>query len=170
MNFKKLLFIGSAGSLSKKYKLGEICTPLYSLSQDRADSFLLNKSIEIVPKYEKVFPANPEFVKRVIDSMKTLEVPVREATVFCTPSVALEYSHIEEILKFKTDLIEMETASFALLSAMIEKPSIALLVVSDNSLLGNPLLGRSEEEQADYDRGKLIYLPKVIDEISKMDC
>ena len=61
---------------------------------------------------------------------------IRKASVFCTPSIALEYMHLDEIKAFGTDLIEMETSSFYLMTDLFELPGIALLVVSDNSASG----------------------------------
>jgi purine-nucleoside phosphorylase len=37
---------------------------------------------------------------------------IKKASVFCTDSIAMEYTHLEEIMSFDTDLIEMETSTF----------------------------------------------------------
>ena len=87
---------------------------------------------------------------------------IREASVFCTPSIALEYSHLDEIRAFDTDLIEMETSSFYLMTALFELPGVALLVVSDNSAAGVPLVGRTEEQQQRYEYGRSVVLPDMI--------
>ena len=87
---------------------------------------------------------------------------IRRASVFCTPSIVLEYVHLDEIRSFDTDLIEMETSSFYLMTELFEIPGIALLVVSDNSASGKPLVGRSEEEQEKYNHGREIVLPDMI--------
>ena len=60
-------------------------------------------------------------------------------------SITHEYYHLDEIKEFNTDLIEMETSSFYLMADLLEIPSIALLVVSDNSAAGAALVGRTEE-------------------------
>ena len=45
------------------------------------------------------------------------------------------------------DLIEMETASLYLMADLLEIPTVALLVVSDNSATGAALVGRTEAEE-----------------------
>ena len=56
----------------------------------------------------------------------------------------------------------METSSFYLMTDLLEVPGIALLVVSDNSATGAALVGRTEEEQQKYDRGRNVVLPDMI--------
>ena len=67
-----------------------------------------------------------------------------------------------ELRSFGADLIEMETSSFTLMVDLLEKPGISLLVVSDNSATGTALVGRTEEEQRQYDYGRLTVLPEMI--------
>ena len=74
----------------------------------------------------------------------------------------MEYYHLDEIKEFDTDLIEMETASFYLMADLLEVPSVALLVVSDNSATGTALVGRTEEEEERYNRGRSVVLPDMI--------
>ncbi len=80
----------------------------------------------------------------------------------CTPSIVMEYVHLDEIRSLDTDLIEMETSSFYLMTELFEIPGIALLVVSDNSASGAPLVGRSDAEQERYDHGREVVLPDMI--------
>ena len=70
--------------------------------------------------------------------------------------------HLDEIRSFDTDLIDMETASFYQLADLFELPAVALLVVSDNSATGVALVGRSDEEQEQYEYGRDVVLPDMI--------
>ena len=90
-----------------------------------------------------------------------------KASVFCTDSIALEYYHLNEIKKFDTDLIEMETSTFYLVAELLEVPAIALLIVSDNSASGHPLVGRNEELQSKYNYGRKVVIPDLIYKIAK---
>lgn len=103
-----------------------------------------------------------EYVDKAIEIGRKKGYFIRKASVFCTPSIALEYVHLDEIKSFDTDLIEMETSSFYLMTDLFELPGIALLVVSDNSANGAALVGRSEEQQQQYDYGKRVVLPDMI--------
>lgn len=91
---------------------------------------------------------------------------LKEASVFCTDSIAMEYTHLEEIRAFGTDLIEMETSAFYAVAELMGLPAIALLVVSDNSASGVPLVGRTPEQQRIYDHTRCHILPDLIVKIA----
>ena len=61
----------------------------------------------------------------------------------------------------------MEASSFYLMTELLEVPGIALLVVSDNSATGAALVGRTDEEQPKYDRGRNVVLPDMILAVAK---
>ena len=103
-----------------------------------------------------------KYVDEVIAVGKDKGYDIKKASVFCTPSIAMEYVHLDEIKAFNTDLIEMETSSFYLMTELFEIPGIALLVVSDNSASGAPLVGRSDKQQEKYDYGRNVVLPDMI--------
>ena len=100
------------------------------------------------------------YIDKIISLTAKDNFKIKKASVFCTDSIAMEYTHLEEIKSFNTDLIEMETSTFYEVAKLMEIPAIALLVVSDNSASGIPLVGRTEEQQNRYNtsRRKLIDL------------
>ena len=161
LSFKRVIFIGAVGGLKENFRLGDICTPSYSISGSYADSYLMKQSIRESMLFTKVVP-DMEYVDRVIGIGREKGYTIRKASVFCTPSIALEYSHLDEIRSFDADLIEMETSSFYLMTDLLELPGIALLVVSDNSASGAALVGRTEDQQQQYDYGRNIVLPDMI--------
>ena len=161
LQFKKLIFIGAVGALKESFQVGDICTPAYCLSGSNADTYLKKKSIRESMLYEKVVP-DMQYVDHVISIGREKGFNIRKASVFCTPSIALEYTHLDEIKAFDTDLIEMETSSFYLMTELFELPGIALLVVSDNSASGVALVGRTLEEQLQYEYGRNTVLPSMI--------
>jgi len=93
---------------------------------------------------------------------------IKKASVYCTDSIAMEYTHLDEIRTFGTDLIEMETSSFYGVAKLMEVPAIALLVVSDNSATGVPLVGRTEEQQRIYEHSRKVVLIDLIRQIAKL--
>lgn len=165
LRFRKMIFIGAVGALKESFELGDICTPEYSISGGYANTYLKESIRDYVP-FEKVFPAMG-YVDHVISIGKKNCCYIKKASVFCTASIALEYYHLDEIKAFGTDLIEMETSSFYLMADLLEIPSIALLVVSDNSATGAALVGRKEEEQRKYDEGRNTALPNLILAVAK---
>ena len=166
LSIKKLIFIGAVGGLKPEFELGDVCTPSYSLSGSYADTYLMKDSIKENMLFTKVFP-DIDYVDAVIDIGKNKGYEIKKASVFCTPSIAMEYTHLDEIKSFDTDLIEMETSSFYLMTDLFEVPGIALLVVSDNSASGAALVGRTEDQQKKYDFGRMVVLPNMIMTIAK---
>jgi purine-nucleoside phosphorylase len=161
LTFKRMIFIGAVGALKEHFELGDVCTPSYSLSGSYADAYLKKDSIRETMLFSKTEP-DMKYVDEVIAVGKDKGYDIKKASVFCTPSIAMEYVHLDEIKAFDTDLIEMETSSFYLMTELFEIPGIALLVVSDNSASGAPLVGRSDKQQEKYDYGRNVVLPDMI--------
>jgi purine-nucleoside phosphorylase len=161
LTFKKMIFIGAVGALKEHFELGDVCTPSYSLSGSYADSYLKKDSIRENMLFSRTEP-DMKYVDEVIAIGKDKGYDIKKASVFCTPSIAMEYVHLDEIKAFNTDLIEMETSSFYLMTELFEIPGIALLVVSDNSASGAALVGRTDEQQEKYDYGRNTVLPDMI--------
>jgi purine-nucleoside phosphorylase len=160
LTFKKLIFLGATGALTTEYGIGDICTPSYCISGGYANTYL-KESIKDFVLFEKVTPEEG-YITKVIASAKENGCTINKASVFCTDSIALEYLHLDEIKEFRTDLIEMETSSFYLMADLLEVPAVALLVVSDNSATGIPLVGRDEAVQAKYYAARKVVLPKLV--------
>lgn len=161
LSYKKVIFIGAVGALKEGFHLGDICTPSYSISGSYADSYLMKDSIHEDMLFTKVYP-DADFINKVIGLGKERGYDIRKGSVFCTPSIVMEYTHLDEIRSFDTDLIEMETSSFYLMTDLLEVPGVALLVVSDNSATGAALVGRTDTEQEMYDKGRNEVLPQMV--------
>ena len=101
LSFKRMILIGSAGGLKGTFKLGDVCTPSYSISGSYADSYLMKDSIQENMLFTRVFP-DMRYVDQVIDIGREKGYSLRKASVFCTPSIALEYVHLDEIKSFDT--------------------------------------------------------------------
>ena len=166
LRFKRLIFIGAVGALKEGFDIGDICTPSYSIAGTLANTYLKESIRDYVP-FEKVYP-DKRYVAQIMELARDSGYRIKEASVFCTDSIAMEYTHLEEIRGFGTDLIEMETSAFYAIGKIMEIPAIALLVVSDNSATGVPLVGRSEEVQAIYDRSRCEILPDMICKIASL--
>lgn len=160
LQFKRLIFIGSAGALKEEFNIGDICTPSYSVAVTLANTYLKDSINDYVP-FEKIYP-DTEYVNGIIRLAEENNYTVKTASVFCTDSIIMEYTHLDEIKTFDTDLIEMETSTFYAVAKLMEIPAIALLVVSDNSATGVPLVGRSKEIQKVYEYSRKVVLIDLI--------
>lgn len=164
LQFRKLIFVGAVGSLVPELEVGDFCTPSQCIAGVYAHHYLNRKLQNFVP-FETVEP-EMGYVERIIALAAENGYSLEKAKVFCTDSISLEYSHLDEIKATGAQLIEMETSTFYRLAQLMEKEAVALLVVSDNSATGKPLLGRGEALDNKYSdaRGKII--PEMIFKIA----
>lgn len=166
LKFKRLVFLGAVGALKAEFNIGDICTPIYSVAGTLANTYLKESLRDYVP-FEQIYP-DEGYVNRVVTSAEKLGYTIKRASVFCTDSISMEYSLLDEICSFGTDLIEMETSVFYAVAELMDIPAVALLVVSDNSATGVPLVGRSEEQQNIYENSRSVILPKLIQMIAEI--
>lgn len=164
LNFDKLVFLGSVCGLKKGFFVGDICTPSVCVEGTMAAAYLLENPADFKP-FGSIYPASTDFIDAVIHHTT---IPVKKASVFCTDSVSCEYYHLDFIRSFDTDLIEMETGAFYRLGAMLEKPAMALLVVSDNSANAEPLFGKTDAQNKAYYVARKESIPELLKQISKM--
>lgn len=165
LRFSKLIFIGAVGALKPEFDIGDICTPCYSVAGTMANTYLKESLRDYVP-FERIYP-DKNYVEKVIKLAADSGCCIKEASVFCTDSIVMEYTHLDEIRAFGTDLIEMETATFYAIARLMDIQAIALLVVSDNSATGVPLVGRDGGIQERYERARCVILPDMICRIVK---
>lgn len=160
LTIDKIIFTGAVGALKPEYELGDLCTPSYSIAGGFAHTYLKDSIRDYVP-FERVEP-DMNFIDKIVNLADENGYKLKKASVFCTPSIAAEYYHLDEIKEFDTDLIEMETAALYTMADLLEIPTVALLVVSDNSATGIALVGRTDAEQEKYDYGRNAVLPEMI--------
>lgn len=164
LSFDKLIFLGAAGGLKKEMNVGDVCTPIRCVEGTMANAYLTGDPRSWKP-FGDVMPNDMEFVEQVI---ALADFPVKKASVFCTDSISCEYYHLDFIKGFDTGLIEMETSSFFRLAELMEAKAAALLVVSDNSANGEPLLGMDEAQRKTYDYGRKVLIPRLLQKIAEM--
>lgn len=167
LNFDKMVFVGAVGALTADIGLGELCTPEWSIAGNLANGYLEEDITQYVP-FQKVYPNDLNFVEQVAALAQDMGYSMRKEPVFCTDSIFCEYSHLDFIKSFGSKLIEMETSSFYRMAELMEKPAVALLAVSDNSATGDPLLARTPEQKAKYNRCRKEVIPELLVKIAQM--
>lgn len=130
--FKRLIFIGAVGALKADFEVGEICTPTYSIAGTLANTYLKGSLKDYTP-FEKIYP-DRAYTAEIMKLAHRYGHPIRAASVFCTDSIVMEYTHLDEIIAFGTDLIETETATFYAVAELMGIPAFALLVSSPMGL------------------------------------
>ena len=130
LSFKKLIFVGAVGALKAEFDIGDICTPIYSIAGTLANTYLKDSIRDYVP-FEKIYP-DEEYVDSVVKFAKECGYTVKKASVFCTDSIVMEHTHLEEIRSFGTDLIEMETSVFYAVAKLMESEREKLINLFSN--------------------------------------
>lgn len=166
LDFDQIVFAGAVGSLTKDIGIGALCTPSFSISGNLANGYLMEDVTQYKP-FGKVFPNDPEYVSKIVDLITGMGYEIRREPVFCTDTVLCEYAHMDFIKSFGVSLIEMETSSLYLMADLLEKPAVALLVVSDNSATGESLVTRTPEQIEIYNASRFKTIPEIILKIAK---
>lgn len=156
----KIIFIGAVGSLKEDIELGDIITPSKSIAGDGA-SLYLHEYIS-ADKFQGFVYPKADLKENVMNIAKKIGIELKEKIVYCTDSIFCEYFHLNEILQFGSEVIEMETAAFYRCMEIINKDGIAILCVSDNSATQSALIGRSEEDTEKYHKSRSQLIPKLI--------
>ena len=164
LDFDKLIFLGAVGGLKKGMNVGDVCVPIMCIEGTMANAYLTGNIAAWKP-FGVVTPNDPVFLDQIIS---LADFPIKKASVYCTDSISCEYYHLDFIKSFDTDLIEMETSSFYRMAELMEAKAAALLVVSDNSANGEPLLGMEEAQQEKYNFGRKVLIPRLLEKIARL--
>lgn len=149
-NCKRIIFIGSVGSLNKEMKIGDIVIPEFSICGDGVSRYIASDDMYKDVFGEKVYPNNQmlECAKRKTDYIcRENNITWHIGKVFSVDTIFAQFAHIDTILETGCNAIEMETAVAFRISKLINIPLVALLNVSDNVISNKSLVsGRTEEE------------------------
>ena len=165
MKFRRCVFAGAVGGLTDSFEIGDLCTPEVCISAVYANHYL-DDTLTDMHLFEKIYP-HTEYTGKVAKIAENAGYALKTAKVFCTDSISLEYSHLDEIKATGAELIEMETGTFYTLADLFDVPSVALLAVSDNSATGVPLLGRGDELAQRYINTRSTIIPDMIFRIAR---
>lgn len=162
---KNLVFIGSAGSLDKNIKIGDLVVPEYSICGDGASRYL-NKNLED-EFLKKEYPSR-DFTNDLIDILENEKIKYHYVPNFSVDNIFAQFYHIDKILELGSKTIEMETANLFKCGEIMDINITALFCVSDNTVLNKSLYSGRTDEENEY-RHKVRYevMPKIIIELFK---
>lgn len=148
LNCNKFVFIGSAGSLVPEIKLGDIIIPKYSISGDGASIYLYDK-LDTKNMFKKAY-SNPKLNNEIQNICKEQNIKTVEAIPVSVDSVMCEYQHLTEFKNMGAQVIEMESATFFNAMNLVKKIASAVLIISDNSSVGQHLIDANKETRDKY--------------------
>ena len=163
---KRIIFIGSVGSLDKAIQIGDVLVPEFSVFGDGASRYIASDDLKLDVFGEKTYPDSLLFKKAIAETAGICEennIKWHIGKTFSTDTVFAEFAHIDTYVNMGCNSIEMETAVAFRAAKIMKIPLVALLAVSDNTLTKKSLLsGRTPEEMEYYRFIKRDILPQII--------
>ena len=162
---KKLVFVGSTGSLDKNIKIGDIVIPEYSICGDGASRYLnINLEDEL---FKKEYPSK-DFTNRLIDLLKEEKINYHYVPNFSVDNIFTQFYHIDKILETGAKTIEMETANLFKCAEIMNMNVTAIFCVSDNTVLNKSVFsGRTKEEQEYRHNVRYKVITKIVIDLFK---
>ena len=159
-NCKRILFIGSAGSLTKELKIGDLVIPNYSLCGDGASRYL-NPNLE--DEFLKKEYPNGNLTANLKQTMDKINIDYKSTINFSIDTIFAQFPHIDFIKELGAQTIEMETACFFKCCNILNLESSAIFIISDEILTEKSLFsGRSEEDKKHRHYIRNNVLPNII--------
>lgn len=157
---KNLIFLGSAGSLDKDIKIGDIVVPKYSICGDGASRYLNNNLEDEFLKKE--YPSE-KFTNKLISVLNEKNINYHHVPNYSVDTVFAQFYHIDKVLDLGAKTIEMETAVLFKCNELLKINVTALFCISDNTLLNKSLYSGRTEEENNY-RHKIRYeiIPEIV--------
>ncbi len=153
---RKIIFIGSAGSLTPTINIGDIVIPEYSVSGDGASRYLNGKSLKDSDTFGNKYYVDKELFEKLFEITKTISnkcnIKYHRGFAFSTDSIFSQFAFIDEIINLGCNVTEMETASAFRASQVINIPLAAIFSVSDNIKTNKSLISGRTKEEMDYRR------------------
>jgi purine-nucleoside phosphorylase len=157
---KKLVFLGSAGSLDENIKIGDIVIPEYSICGDGASRYL-NDNLED-EFLKKEYPTK-DFTDNLINILKEENISYHQVPNFSIDASFTQFYHIDKIMEQGAKTIEMETANVFKCNELLNINMTALFCISDNTVVKKSLYsGRSEKENEYRHKVRYEVIPKVV--------
>lgn len=153
---KRIIFIGSVGSLDTNIGIGDIVIPEYSVCGDGASRYIAGNTLNSRDVFgEKISPDSElsDIVKNVTEKVcYDNKVKWHNGRAFSIDTIFAQFTHIEEIMSMGCNVIEMETASAFRASKVINIPIAAIFSVSDNTVTNKSLVSGRSKQEMDYRR------------------
>ena len=167
---KRAIFIGSVGALEPDMGIGDLVIPTHSIAGDGYSRFLTDKEIKSLDSFgSKAYPdmiLKDNILKATESLSEKSDVKFHHGSVFSTDTIFAQFAHIDEIIGYGCNCIEMETAAFFNASEVAGIKAGALLQVSDNTMINKSLYsGRTTEDQTYRKKVRREVFPLIINSV-----
>ncbi|HME54356.1 MAG TPA: phosphorylase [Candidatus Lokiarchaeia archaeon] len=164
---ENLIFIGAVGSLDQAIKIGDIVIPSSSICGNGTSRYL-NTNLE--DDFGKEEYPDEALMNRVKNYCDTHEIKYYTVKNFSIDTIFAQFAHIEKILEYGCQTIEMETAAVFKAARICNIKAMAIFCVSDNTITKKSIFsGRTEAERIYQRKQKKDIIPSLLKEIYKCD-
>ncbi len=158
---KKIIFVGSVGSISKDVNIGDLIIPSTSISGEAFSTYMY-ETIHKESLHKEYHPSK-KFYDLTILNLEKEKINYKDEKIYSVDTIVGQFAHIDEILDLGCKAIEMETSALFSACRVAEKECVALLVVSDNTIMNKSLIsGRNEKDMELYHKTRYNIIPKII--------
>ncbi len=168
---KSILFIGSAGSLSEKIRIGDFAIPNTVYCAEGASRFL-NKDLR-TDLFETPFSADPVLTECMRNAaaaaLSDKSYCLHFGTGISVESIFSQYKHLERFQRLGCTLIDMESSAVLAAASIIGIKSAVVYCISDNAAVGKPLYAVPKEETAFRKAGRKAIMPALISEFAGLE-
>lgn len=158
---RRIIFVGSVGSISNDVNIGDLIIPLTSVSGEAFSSYMyetINKG-----SLHKEYHPTRELYDVTTNYLRNENIDYKEIRVYSVDTIAGQFAHIEELLNLGCKAIEMEMSALFSACQVAEKECVALLAVSDNTILNKSLIsGRTDDDMEKYYKTRYDIIPKIL--------
>lgn len=150
---KRIIFIGSVGSMDFDIGIGDIVIPEHSVCGDGASRYIASDDLKHDVFGEKVYPdldMNNTLISETARLCSENNVKWHIGKNFATDTIFAQYAHVDTILEMGCNVIEMETAVAFRAAKLMNIPLVALFSVSDNTVTNKSLVSGRTDEEMEY--------------------
>lgn len=171
-NCKKIIFIGSVGSLDSTINIGDIVIPEYSISGEGSRRYLNGKPLNESDTFGTKYYSDKHLFEKLLSLTNSLyydnKIRYHTGYVFSSDSIFSQFAFIDEIISLGCNVVEMETSAAFRASQLVKIPLVAILSVSDNIIIKKSLVnGRTKEDMDLRRKVRKEIFPVLLNEVLK---
>ena len=164
-NCKRILFIGSAGSIDETINIGDLIIPKCSYNGVGATRYL---NEELKDDFEEIYYSSETFNQALISVMDDKGYNNKLVVNYSVDTIIAQFPHIKHISDLNVNTIEMETSALFKCASMMGLEASALFVISDNTIKNKSLYsGRQEEDSKRKKIARKEMVPQIVVELFK---
>ncbi|MBQ6182438.1 MAG: phosphorylase [Clostridia bacterium] len=150
---ENIIFVSSVGAVDANISIGDIVIPEYSITGDGASRYIASNALDKDVFGEKMCPDASLLNQLKLETEKICKETNTKwhiGRTFCTDTIFAEFAHVDTIISTGCNSIDMETAVAFRSAKLMNKPIVALLNVTDNTVARKSLINETTKNEDEY--------------------